>query len=83
MWTTLPWMTPTGAPPSPKRFGEKFLGEDFGAQPVGDFVMEFVEHDAAGDGSVGFAGGGHVGVAVAMGAAEIFFEAEVTVTDDK
>ena len=50
------------------------MGEYLRLEAVGDFVMKFRKHDAAGDAGVGLAGGGHVGIGIAVGAAKIIFE---------
>ena len=66
-----------------KRLGQILLREDARAQAVGNLVVKFVKHDAAGDAGEGLAGGGHVRIGVAMGPAEVFFEDEITVADDE
>ncbi len=66
-----------------KGFREIFLGEDERVEAVGDFVVKFLKHDSASDAGEGLAGGGHVGIGVAMGASEIALEDQIAVADDE
>ena len=62
---------------------EEIGGVDFLVESVGEAFLFFVEEDAAGDAGVGLTGGGHVGVGVSAGLAEVFFKDEVAVADDE
>ena len=57
--------------------GQELFSKDFGVEAVWDFVVKLPQHHAAGDAGESFSSRGHVGVAVARGAAKVFLVDEI------
>ena len=66
---------------SGKRFRQILFGEDLGFQPVGNLVVLFLQHDAAGDAGVCLADGSHGRGGFAISFAVILFVDQETVPD--
>src|ERR1051325_90248 len=64
-------------------FGQKFRREHLRVEPIGDFVVELLQHDSARDAGVSLAGGRHVWIGIATRASEILLEHEITIPHDE
>ena len=64
-------------------FRQILFGENLGVEPGGYPLLELMQHDAARDAAERLARGGHVGIRVAAGAAEVALENEVPFPHDQ